>query len=105
MFIALAVLCLFLSFATDSFLTSLNLLNVGRQISLLGIMAVGMTFVLIAGEVDLSVGSTYALSGLATGMMIIAGWTLAPSLAAGLLIGVGIGLINGCSPPMAVCRR
>ena len=59
-FIALIVLCLFLSLATDGFLTSINLLNVGRQISLLGIMAVGMTFVLISGEVDLSVGSIYA---------------------------------------------
>jgi ribose transport system permease protein len=94
-FIALLVLCLFLSFATDGFLTSLNLLNVGRQISLLGIMAVGMTFVLIAGEVDLSVGSTYAFSGLATGMLIIAGWALLPAICAGLLTGVAIGLING----------
>ncbi|TPM30837.1 ABC transporter permease [Mesorhizobium sp. B2-3-4] len=94
-FIALLVMCLFLSFATDGFLTSLNLLNVGRQVSLLGIMAVGMTFVLIAGEVDLSVGSTYALSGLATGMLIIAGWALLPAICAGLLTGIVIGLING----------
>ncbi|TPM94646.1 ABC transporter permease [Mesorhizobium sp. B2-1-3A] len=94
-FIALLVLCLFLSFATDGFLTSLNLLNVGRQISLLGIMAVGMTFVLIAGEVDLSVGSTYAFSGLATGMLIIAGWALLPAICLGLATGVVIGLING----------
>ena len=94
-FIALLVMCLFLSFATDGFLTSLNLLNVGRQISLLGIMAVGMTFVLIAGEVDLSVGSTYAFSGLATGMLIIAGWALLPAIGVGLLTGVAIGLING----------
>jgi ribose transport system permease protein len=94
-FIALLVLCLFLSFATDGFLTSLNLLNVGRQISLLGIMAVGMTFVLIAGEVDLSVGSTYAFSGLATGMLIIAGWALLPAIGVGLLTGVAIGLVNG----------
>ncbi|CCV08253.1 D-ribose transporter subunit; membrane component of ABC superfamily [Mesorhizobium metallidurans STM 2683] len=94
-FIALLVLCLFLSFATDGFLTSLNLLNVGRQISLLGIMAVGMTFVLIAGEVDLSVGSTYAFSGLATGMLIIAGWALLPAIGVGLATGVAIGLING----------
>lgn len=94
-FIALLVLCLFLSFATDGFLTSLNLLNVGRQISLLGIMAVGMTFVLIAGEVDLSVGSTYAFSGLATGMLIIAGWALLPAIGIGLLTGIVIGLING----------
>ncbi|MFZ5671423.1 MAG: ABC transporter permease [Pseudomonadota bacterium] len=94
-FLALVVLCLFLTFATDGFLTSVNLLNVGRQISLLGIMAVGMTFVLISGEVDLSVGSNYALSGLATGMLIIAGWGLVPALCVGLLTGMAIGLING----------
>jgi len=94
-FLALVVLCLFLTFATDGFLTSVNLLNVGRQISLLGIMAVGMTFVLISGEVDLSVGSNYALSGLATGMLIIAGWGLVPVLCVGLVTGMTIGLING----------
>ncbi|MBK1869245.1 ABC transporter permease [Aestuariivirga sp. YIM B02566] len=94
-FLALVVLCLFLTFATDGFLTSVNLLNVGRQISLLGIMAVGMTFVLISGEVDLSVGSNYALSGLATGMLIIAGWGLVPALCVGLVTGMTIGLING----------
>src|SRR5579872_1271475 len=84
-FLALLALCLFLTFATDGFLTSLNLLNVGRQISLLGIMAVGMTFVLISGEVDLSVGSTYAFAGLTTGMLIIAKWSLAPAIGAGVL--------------------
>ncbi|UVC09200.1 ABC transporter permease [Rhizobium sp. TH2] len=94
-FIALLVLCLFLSFATDSFLTSLNLLNVGRQVSLLGIMAVGMTFVLISGEVDLSVGSTYAMSGLATGMLIVLGWSLMPAMTVGLAVGIAIGVING----------
>jgi ribose transport system permease protein len=94
-FVALVALCLFLAFATDGFLTSVNLLNIGRQISLLGIMAVGMTFVLISGEVDLSVGSTYAFSGLAAGMLIIAGWPLAPALVVGLLTGMAIGLING----------
>ncbi|QIG50281.1 ABC transporter permease [Nordella sp. HKS 07] len=94
-FLALVVLCLFLTFATDGFLTSVNLLNVGRQVSLLGIMAIGMTFVLISGEVDLSVGSNYALSGLATGMLIIAGWGLLPALAVGILTGMTIGLING----------
>ena len=77
-------MCLFLSLATDGFLTSLNLFNIGRQISLLGIMSIGMTFVLISGEVDLSVGSTYAFSGLSTGMLIVAGWALAPALCVGL---------------------
>ncbi len=94
-FVALLAMCLFLSLATDGFLTSLNLFNIGRQISLLGIMSIGMTFVLISGEVDLSVGSTYAFSGLSTGMLIVAGWALAPALGVGLLTGVAIGLING----------
>jgi ribose transport system permease protein len=94
-FLALFVLCLFFSLATDGFLTSLNLFDVGRQISLLGIMSAGMTFVLISGEVDLSVGSTYAFGGLLTGMLIIAGWSLAPALAVGLIAGAAIGAING----------
>src|ERR1700721_4630393 len=98
-FFALLALCLFLTFATGGFLTSLNLFNVGRQISLLGIMSVGMTFVLISGEVDLSVGSTYAFSGLSTGMLIIAGWTLPPALCVGLLVGAAIGLVNGLLSP------
>src|SRR5882672_9074153 len=93
--LALFVMCLFLSFASDAFLTSTNLLNIGRQVSLIGIMAVGMTFVLTCGEVDLSVGSNYAFSGLTTGMLIISGWSLVPAIAAGLLCGVAIGLVNG----------
>ena len=94
-FFALLALCLFLTFATAGFLTPLNLLNVGRQVSLLGIMSIGMTFVLVSGEVDLSVGSTYAFSGLSTGMLICLGWPLLPALGVGLLTGLVIGLING----------
>jgi ribose transport system permease protein len=94
-FIALILMCVLITFANDAFLSTRNLLNVGRQISLIGIMAVGMTFVLISGEVDLSVGSTYALSGLVTGMLIVQQWALLPAIIAGLLIGTVIGLLNG----------
>tara|TARA_R110002126_G_C10489245_1_gene503146 strand:+ start:3491 stop:4552 length:1062 start_codon:yes stop_codon:yes gene_type:complete len=94
-FLALVVMCVFLSMSTESFLSTTNLLNVGRQVSLLGIMAIGMTFVLISGEIDLSVGSTYALAGLSTGMLIVLGWGLVPALAMGLACGAAIGLING----------
>lgn len=94
-FIALLLMGIFLSQATPAFLTVRNLLNVGRQISLLGIMAVGMTFVLIAREIDLSVGSIYALAGLVTGMLIVGGWNLWLAIGAGLLLGALIGLING----------
>jgi len=94
-FIALLLMSLFLWQATPAFMSVRNLLNVGRQVSLLGIMAVGMTFVLISREVDLSVGATYALAGLTAGMLIIAGWNLWLAIAVGLLIGTIIGGING----------
>jgi ribose transport system permease protein len=94
-FIALVLMCVFLSVTTDTFLSSRNLLNVGRQVSLLGIMAVGMSFVLITAEVDLSVGSTYALSGLVTGILIVQQWGLIPAIVVGLLLGGAVGLING----------
>jgi ribose transport system permease protein len=93
--LALLVICVFLTFTTDSFLTVRNLLNVGRQISLLGIMAVGMTFVLVSKEVDLSVGSVYAISGLVAGMLIVRGSPLIPALIVGLSLGSAIGAVNG----------
>jgi ribose transport system permease protein len=58
-------------------------------------MAIGMTFVLVSREVDLSVGSTYAISGLVTGMLIVRGSALIPALSAGLLVGMVIGAMNG----------
>ena len=94
-FIALLLMCLILWQSTPAFMTVRNLLNIGRQISLLGIMAVGMTFVLITSEVDLSVGSIYAFTGLITGMLIISGWNLAAAITTGLLAGSVIGFING----------
>jgi len=94
-FVALLLMALFLSFATPAFLNVRNLLNVGRQVSLIGIMAVGMSFVLISLEIDLSIGSIYALSGLVTGILLIHGWNLWLSILAGLIIGASVGFFNG----------
>lgn len=94
-FLALLVMCFVLSISNEYFLSTTNLLNVGRQISLLGIMAVGMTFVLVSGEIDLSIGSIYALCGLSTGALIVMGWTLFPAIMMGLAIGAAAGLVNG----------
>lgn len=93
--LALVMMCIFLSIATANFLTVRNLLNVGRQVSLLGIMAIGMTFVLIAREVDLSVGSIYAMAGIMTGLLIVDRWNLWLAILVGLAIGTFIGLVNG----------
>src|ERR1700720_3045185 len=89
--LALLIICTLLTLTTSTFLTVQNLLNVGRQISLLGIMAIGMTFVLIAREVDLSIGSIYPIAGLSSGMLIVRGWFLIPALGAGLITGSAIG--------------
>lgn len=67
--IGLLLLCIFLSFATNSFMTARNLLNVLDQITVLGIMAVGMTFVILIGGIDLSVGSILALAMMVMGYL------------------------------------
>lgn len=94
-FIALVLMSIFLTFASPNFLTVKNLLNIGRQVSLLGIMAVGMTFVLIAKEIDLSIGSIYALVGLGVGMLLVQQVGVFQAILIGLLVGAGIGFING----------
>ena len=55
--IAVILACLFLSFATDAFATSKNLYNITRNVTFVAIIALGMTFVIITGGIDLSVGS------------------------------------------------
>lgn len=95
-FIALVLMCLVLAIARpNAFPRAQNFLNIGRQVSLVGIMAIGMTFVIISGEIDLSIGSIYALAGLSTGLLLTEGWSLLPALAAGLGIGSAVGFING----------
>lgn len=89
MFVLLAAL-------SPNFATEDNLLNVVRQISLLGIVAVGMTFLFVAGELDLSVGSMYVLLTIVCSLLIIKlGWAVPLAVLATLLLGVGCGLLNG----------
>ena len=86
----------------DSFLTLDNFLNVLRRSSVYGIIAVGMTFVIISGGIDLSVGSLLALCGMcAAGTMIGLGGEeptvgmMALGTAVGLLAGAVGGMISG----------
>jgi ribose transport system permease protein len=67
--IGLVLLCVFLSFSTDTFLSMRNFLNVMDQITVLGVMAIGMTLVILIGGIDLSVGSVLALSGMVMGYL------------------------------------
>lgn len=70
--IILLVIILSMTFASPGFLTTENLLNILRNMALQGCIAFGMTMVIIAGEIDLSIGSTVALTGVIVGL--VSGW-------------------------------
>ena len=94
---AAVVLFAILSLARpETFFTQDNILRVAMQISLLTIIATGMTFVFISGELDLSVGAMYGLLALTFSKMLFA-WTWPPLLAvpAVILVGCGIGFVSG----------
>jgi inositol transport system permease protein len=87
---------LFLSLSTDSFMSVANLTNVARQVSINGILAVGVTFVLLTGGVDLSLGSVVALSGVACATFAHpSDHSVFVPIAVGLLTGAACGLVNG----------
>jgi len=93
-FILISLIIIF-SIFSKYFLTSRNLLNITRQISINLIVAIGMTFVIITGEIDLSVGSIAALAGVATGWVIVTTSSILLGIVAGIFVGVLIGLLNG----------
>ena len=85
-----------LTLTTDTFLSVANLTNVARQVSINGILAVGVTFVLLTAGVDLSLGSVVALSGVACATFAHPGdQPVFVPIAVGLLTGAACGLVNG----------
>jgi ribose transport system permease protein len=94
-FAGLLALCVILWAATPHFLTVSNLLNVLEQTAINAIVAVGMTFVIISGGIDLSVGSILALSGIALGTALQAGTGAPLAIALALAVGLACGLLNG----------
>ena len=92
---ALLLLSLALWAATPHFATVNNLVNVLDQSATVGVLAVGMTFVILTGGIDLSVGSLVALAGIAFGAAARAGLPAAIAAAAGVAVGAAAGLANG----------
>ena len=93
--IGLGALCAVLWALTPHFLTVSNLLNVAQQTSINAIVAVGMTYVIISGGIDLSVGSIVALAGVVLGSLLQGGQPLVVALPAALAVGLACGLLNG----------
>ena len=92
--ITLLALCLATALLTDRFLSPLNLTNILVQSSIMAVIAIGMTFVIIGGGFDLSVGSTVALAGCIAAMVIVK-FGMAVGVVAGIAAGVAVGLANG----------
>ncbi len=92
---ALILLILVLSVLTDGLLTSSNLINVLSQSAVVGIAAIGATFVILTGGIDLSTGSVIGASGVAGAWIITSTGNLAAGIAAGLVTGTVIGLVVG----------
>lgn len=92
LFIVFWVICTIFSVATDSFLTVSNITDVVRTNTINGLLAVGLTYVILSGGIDLSVEATVCLAGLVAGylspMPVVA-------VLAGVMMGVAIGLFNG----------
>jgi ribose transport system permease protein len=94
-FLILLVICIFAAFLSNSFLSVSNLFNVFKQVTVAGIIACGMTFVILTGGIDLSVGSILGLSGVvASGVLQSTGNTGLAVLTA-LTIGIVCGAVNG----------
>ncbi|MDD6619057.1 MAG: ABC transporter permease [Lachnospiraceae bacterium] len=93
-FIIIAIIVV-MSFVSPVFMTSKNIINIIRQISINGIIAVGMTFVILTGGIDLSVGSVVAITSVIVGSMLQGGsnWLVACIVA--LLISLVFGAFNG----------
>lgn len=93
--LALIVLIIFVSILSPSFLSLTNLMNLMRQVSINALIAFGMTFVIITGGIDLSVGSTLALSSAIMAGMIVNGIDPLIAMTVSLIAGFILGAVNG----------
>lgn len=90
------VLFIYLSLASDAFLTGNNLINIGIQSAVVAIIAIGMTIVIITAGIDLSVGSVAALSGVLGALLVVQhGVPIYLAIIGGTVIGSIAGLVNG----------
>lgn len=94
-FIGLILLVVIISVLNSAFLEPSNLFNLLRQVSINGLIAFGMTFVILTGGIDLSVGSTLALSSAFVAILMVSGMDSIVALFIGCIFGAVLGAING----------
>jgi ribose/xylose/arabinose/galactoside ABC-type transport system permease subunit len=94
-YIVFILVCIIMSLGSPAFMTRMNVLNVLRQVSINGIIAIGMTFVIITGGIDLSVGSVLGLSSIVMTSFALPGQSIPIAIMIGVLVGLACGLFNG----------
>ena len=93
--IGLVLLCIVITMVTPNFLSVSNITNVFTQVSVNAIIAIGMTFVILTGGIDLSVGSTLAISGAVGASIVKSTGNVFLAIIVAAVIGIAVGLING----------
>ncbi len=93
--VAFIVIAVFLALTTPTFLTTANVLSILLATSLIGVVAMGETFVIVTGGIDLSLGSVVAFTGVATGLLLHSHVPVAGAVAGGILLGAACGAFNG----------
>ncbi|MER2262394.1 MAG: ribose ABC transporter permease [Psychrobacillus sp.] len=93
--LGLILLVVIITILSPNFLTVNNLMNVLRQVSINALIAFGMTFVILTGGIDLSVGSILALTGAVTAGLLASGMDPILAMLIGLILGAVLGAING----------
>ena len=99
--IGLIALFILFSFMNSNFLTSTNIMNIVLQVSIIAITAFGMTYVLLLGDIDLSVGSTIALTGTLAALALLWGLPFYLAISIALLLSIAVGFINGSLTALA----
>ncbi|WLS93005.1 ABC transporter permease [Gilliamella apis] len=99
--IGLIALFILFSFMNSNFLTSTNIMNIVLQVSIIAITAFGMTYVLLLGDIDLSVGSTIALTGTLAALALLWGLPFYLAIVIALLLSIAVGFINGSLTALA----
>lgn len=92
--LTLIAMIVFFSLSTKSFLSARNFTNIVRQISVVGICAVGMTMVILTGGIDLSIGSLIGVSSAIAAVMMSGGSPIWLAVTVALALGVAVGFVN-----------
>lgn len=92
--IALVILVAIIASQDGNFFTARNLFNIGQNMAVTGIVAVGMTIVIVSSGLDISVGSIAGCASVAVGLMVTGVGSIAGGIAAGVALGAGLGLVN-----------